>query len=194
MCSRFTEASSKLSVPIIPVPSYPRRTCYSKLRPSSISGLQTVPSLPSRSYILPNCDCFHYHVFTCVEQQAHMFNVWGPRHRLYDSSALHIVGEISYTPLPIVRIHWFLRNLLYIDLMAALHSRPRLRLYWPMGFTRQSREHPCFSVSTLHLSLYETYLPMQMCMSHSSIYLRLGSLAWYAHPSFPLLLWGHLCS
>ena len=86
---------------------------------------------PSLTFLHPakkkNCDCFHYHVFTCVEQQARVFNVWGPRHRLYDSSALHIVGGISYTPLPIVRIQWFLRNLLYIDLIAALHSRPRLR-------------------------------------------------------------------
>ena len=106
-----------------------------------------------------NCDCFHYHVFTCVEQQARVFNVWGSRHRLYDSSALHIVGGISYTPLPTVRIQWFLRNLLYIDLMAALHSRPRLCLYWPMGFTRHTMIRGSIPVSP---SLHCTCLSMKL--------------------------------
>ena len=34
--------------------------------------------------------------FTCVVRLTHMFHVWVPRRRLYDSSALHIVGGIIH--------------------------------------------------------------------------------------------------
>ena len=37
--------------------------------------------------------------FTCVVRLTHMFHVWAPRRRLYDCSALHIVGG-NYTPFP----------------------------------------------------------------------------------------------
>ena len=53
----------------------------------------------SRPYIMQTCDCLHYHVFTCVVRLTHMFHVWVPRRRLYDSSALHIVGG-NYTHFP----------------------------------------------------------------------------------------------
>ena len=36
--------------------------------------------------------------FTCVVRLTHMFHVWVPRRRLYDSSALHIVGELYTFP------------------------------------------------------------------------------------------------
>ena len=52
----------------------------------------------SRPYIMQTCDCLHYHVFTCVVRLTHMFHVWVPRRRLYDSSALHIVGELYTFP------------------------------------------------------------------------------------------------
>ena len=53
----------------------------------------------SHPYIMQTCDCLHYHVFTCVVRLTHMFHVWVPRRRLYDSSALHIVGG-NYTHIP----------------------------------------------------------------------------------------------
>ena len=53
----------------------------------------------SRPYIMQTCDCLHYHVFTCVVRLTRMFHVWVPRRRLYDSSALHIVGG-NYTHFP----------------------------------------------------------------------------------------------
>ena len=37
--------------------------------------------------------------FTCVVRLTHMFHVWVPRRRLYDSSALHIVGGIIHISL-----------------------------------------------------------------------------------------------
>ena len=37
--------------------------------------------------------------FTCVVRLTHMLHVWVPRRRLYDSSALHIVGEIIHISL-----------------------------------------------------------------------------------------------
>ena len=138
----------------------------------------------SRSYILQNCDRFHYHVFTCMEQQAHMFNVWGPRHRLYDRTRItHCWG--NYTPIPIVRIQWFPRNLLYLDLLAALHSRPRLRLYWPMGFTRHTREHPCSpSQHCIYLSMKITFLYKCACHIRQTIY---AWAVWRGMPTPPSL-------
>ena len=53
----------------------------------------------SRPYIMQTCDCLHYHVFTCVVRLTHMCHVWVPRRRLYDSSALHIVGGIIHISL-----------------------------------------------------------------------------------------------
>ena len=53
----------------------------------------------SRPYIMQTCDCLHYHVFTCVVRLIHMCHVWVPRRRLYDSSALHIVGGIIHISL-----------------------------------------------------------------------------------------------
>ena len=145
---------------------------------SSISGLKTVHNLPVRSYILPYYDCFRCHDFACVEQQAHMFNIGVPDIRLYDSSALrlHIVGGF-YTPLPIVRIQWFPGNLLYI-----------LLLYWPMGLTRRTREHPC-SPSLHFACLFMKLTFLCKCAYH----VRVGSTftfsyTWAAWPGPPPLL------
>ena len=48
---------------------------------------------------MQTCDCLHYHVFTCVVRLTHMCHVLVPRRRLYDSSALHIVGGIIHISL-----------------------------------------------------------------------------------------------
>ena len=77
----------------------------------------------SRPYIMQTCDCLHYHVFTCVVRLTHMFHVWVPRRRLYDSSALHIVGG-NYTHFPPVLIStvWGLHSVpTYISTRCSTH-------------------------------------------------------------------------
>ena len=88
--------------------------------------------------------------FTCVVRLTHMFHVWVPRRRLYDSSTLHIVGGIIHiSPLSsglspgetpsetslvlfyaaIGIYHWILFAMLY-TLRKIFHQSTSVASYW----------------------------------------------------------------
>ena len=86
--------------------------------------------------------------FTCVVRLTHMFHVWVPRRRLYDSSALHIVGGIIHISLlssglspgetpsetkPSAVLccnhHWILFAMLY-TLRKIFHQSTSVASYW----------------------------------------------------------------
>ena len=88
--------------------------------------------------------------FTCVVRLTHMFHVWVPRRRLYDSSALRIVGGIIHISLlssgflqeklrlrqslvlfyaAIGIYHWILFAMLY-TLRKIFHQSTSVASYW----------------------------------------------------------------